>query len=335
VARTLVGSSAIGISPLPSGYGQLSVSLGGKISVSSSVRSGQRNRQFPAPIDFSDIAPKVSTQKNVLGIRSFGVAFELSANHAELLQSALPHLPPGSEKSVSGLHRVRYSLACHRPSSANVGPWYRLNQNGRRIFTSTDRQEFLEHFGAVIALRVAERSATHTFVHAGVVGWGDRAIVIPGRSFAGKTSLVAELVGAGAAYYSDEFALVHKRGVVYPYARPLQIRENGSDRQTCLPVEALGGKVGRKPLRVGLVIVCSYKPRARWRPRRLSPGIGLLRMLDNTVSARRSPETVLSTLKQVVSDADIVEGVRGEATQVVNWVVARYGPPAPRFGAKQ
>ena len=37
---------------------------------------------------------------------------------------------------------------------------------------------------------VAERATDYLFVHAGVVAWEGRAIVMPGASFAGKTTLV-------------------------------------------------------------------------------------------------------------------------------------------------
>jgi uridine kinase len=41
-------------------------------------------------------------------------------------------------------------------------------------------------------------------------------IAIPGRSFSGKTSLVTALVRAGAVYYSDEFAVIDRDGLVRP-----------------------------------------------------------------------------------------------------------------------
>jgi hypothetical protein len=37
---------------------------------------------------------------------------------------------------------------------------------------------------------------------------GPLAILIAGRSFSGNTTLAAELVRAGATYYSDEFKVV-------------------------------------------------------------------------------------------------------------------------------
>src|SRR4029450_1319780 len=71
---------------------------------------------------------------------------------------------------------------------------------------------------------VAEHAPHHLFVHAGVVGWEGRAIVMPGASFAGKTTLVQAWLERGATYYSDEFAVLGRAGRVHPFARPLAIR---------------------------------------------------------------------------------------------------------------
>jgi hypothetical protein len=65
---------------------------------------------------------------------------------------------------------------------------------------------------------VAEHAPDHLFVHAGVVGWEGRAIVMPGTSFAGKTTLVRAWLEAGATYYSDEFAVLDRAGRVHPFA---------------------------------------------------------------------------------------------------------------------
>ena len=75
---------------------------------------------------------------------------------------------------------------------------------------------------------VAERAPDHLFVHAGVVGWEGRAIVMPGASFAGKTTLVQAWLEAGATYYSDEFAVLDRAGRVHPFARPLAIRDGST-----------------------------------------------------------------------------------------------------------
>jgi hypothetical protein len=256
-----------------------------------------------------------------VGIRSFGTSFQVWANQADLLEQALIHLPLGCERASASPESPQYSLI----RTAGVG--YRLERDGRQIFKCTDRVELLDRFRSVIALNVADTSPLYTFVHAGVVAWGHHAILIPGRSFAGKSTLVAELVRAGATYYSDEFALLDRQGRVHPYAQPLQMREDGSDRQTERPVEEFGGIAGQKPLSVRLVLVSKYQPGAQWSPRQLTPGVGLLRLLDNTVSARRAPAAAICTLKQVVSYAVIVRGVRGEASQIAQWIGAHFPSP--------
>ena len=175
-----------------------------------------------------------------------------------------------------------------------------------------------------LQLFVAERAPRRVFIHAGVVALQGRAIVIPGRSFSGKTSLVAELVKAGAIYYSDEYAVIDEKGLVHHYARPLSIRENGYlGKAKKYQVEALGGRSGAKPLPVGMVVVSKYKPGARWRPRGLSEGEGALELMANTVSARRQPEAMLAAIRKVVSRAPVVKGNRGEARQVVDYIIKK------------
>ena len=148
---------------------------------------------------------------------------------------------------------------------------------------------------------VAERAPEHLFVHAGVVGWEGRAIVMPGASFAGKTTLVQAWLEAGATYYSDEFAVLDRAGRVHPFARPLAIRDGSTALTRRVPVAALGAESGTTPLPVGLVLVTSYRAGARWRPRGLTPAQTLLALMRNTVAARGNPAHSMPILKQAVS----------------------------------
>jgi hypothetical protein len=161
------------------------------------------------------------------------------------------------------------------------------------------------------------------FVHAGVVGWKGQAIVIPGRSYSGKSTLVAELVRAGATYYSDEYAVLDARGRVHPFSKPLELRQEGKYEQTKITAAELGGHSGTKPLPVGLVLMTQFKSGARWRPRKLTAGKAVLEMLFNTVSARRSPEKALAALQRVTMQAEVLKGVRGDAAEVVPSVLKR------------
>ncbi len=167
-------------------------------------------------------------------------------------------------------------------------------------------------------LLTACRARDCLFVHAGVVGWRGCAILIPGRTMAGKTTLVQAFVQAGARYYSDEFAVLDKEGRVHPYPVPLSIR--GLDGRPGLktPIASLGGQAGIDPLPPGLIVVTRYRPKAERRPRALSPAQALLAMMDNTVAAQREPQFTMPILRQAVLKARAVKSTRGEAGPVAN-----------------
>jgi len=129
---------------------------------------------------------------------------------------------------------------------------------------------------------VAERAPDHLFIHAGVVAWAGRAIVMPGASFAGKTTLVQAWLAAGATYYSDEFAVLDRAGRVHPFARPLAIRDDSTASTRRVPVAALGADAGTMPLPIGFILVTSYRAGARWRPRRLTAAPALLALMRHT-----------------------------------------------------
>jgi hypothetical protein len=158
-----------------------------------------------------------------------------------------------------------------------------------------------------------------------VVAWRGRAIVIPGRSFSGKSSLVAALVRAGATYYSDEYAVFDARGRVHPFPAPLSLRGADGERPTRHPPESLGRRPGTRPLPVGRVAVSPYRQGARWRPRRLTPGQGVLALLANTVPARERPAAALAALQRAVVAAPVLKGARGEASEVAGVLLENVG----------
>jgi hypothetical protein len=198
--------------------------------------------------------------------------------------------------------------------------WHHLYEDGRIVDSSKNLDSILESIERQLKMYLAEMAHRRVFVHAGAVGWQGKAIIIPGGSFSGKTSLVAELVREGATYYSDEYAVLDSHGRLHPYPAPLEVREPGSYKQNKCRVEELGGEAGTRPLSVGLVIVSRYKPGQRWRPRRLSEGQAIMELLANTLPARRKPEAVIKTLQEVVAKAVTLKGVRGEATETAGLI---------------
>jgi hypothetical protein len=200
---------------------------------------------------------------------------------------------------------------------------HELFEDSDLAIRSRSLKVILESFATRLKAFVAEMARRRVFVHAGAVGFNGSAIIIPGRSMSGKTSLVSELVRAGATYYSDEYAVLDMRGRVHPYPQPLAIRDPHTHVQQNRPVEELGGIAGKRPLPVGLVIITRYQEDARWRPRQLTRGQGLLELLNNTVPARRKPEIVMPTLQHAVGEGIVLKSVRGEASETVNLILKR------------
>lgn len=260
-----------------------------------------------------------------ISILSYGVRVGIRANKPGVLEKILPFLPPGWKPSSTPIVDRMYSIiAGGQGPKPNIRLFNIVYANANRIARTPELSQAIDAFESDLQLYVAETAPRRVFVHAGVVGWQGKAIVIPGRSFSGKTTLTAELVKAGMTYYSDEYAVLDAQGRVHHYARPLSIRENGHlEKPKKYQVETLGGQPGSKPLPVGLVVVSKYKPGAKWRPRQLSAGEGALALLANTVSARREPQATLATLHKVVSRAPVLKGQRGEAQQVIDFILAQ------------
>ena len=196
--------------------------------------------------------------------------------------------------------------------------------DARRLLRTTERHEALAVLENHLAQAVAEMAPRRLFVHAGVVGWNGRAILVPGASHAGKSTLVAALLAAGATYYSDEYAVLDPQGRVHPFPRPLRLRD-ASEVATSVEPERLGGRRGLGPLPVGLVAVARYDRGARWRPARLTPGRALLELLSHTIVARSHPATAMTMLRRVVSRAPSFKGRRGEAEETAAWLLEAVG----------
>jgi hypothetical protein len=257
-----------------------------------------------------------------MALTAYGVRVGVRADDPRALGSVAERLPPGWNHSASpGVARL-YSLIAGRTDVARgVRRFSLLYAGAELIARSPDQHVVFERFESDLQLYVAERAPRRVFVHAGVVGWLGKAVVIPGPSMSGKTTLVAELVRAGADYYSDEYAVLDLEGRVHPYARPLAVREGGGLRQARRPAEEFGGRVGEDPLPLGLVVVSRYESGAKWRPRRLTAGECVLEMLSNTVPARRSPARALSVLTRAAARVPALAGSRGEAAVVAQEIL--------------
>jgi hypothetical protein len=255
---------------------------------------------------------------------SYGSSVGVRVSDAAALPPVLERLPPGWEARRTPTVERLYSLIVGGKADGRVRRLNVLYGDADLLVRTRDLEQALDTFAADVQLHVAEWAPRHVFVHAGVVGWRGRAIVMPGRSFTGKTTLVEALVRAGATYYSDDYAVFDAQGRVHPFPRPLAIRHNGAHVQERHAVESLGGVAGEVPLPVGLVAVTEYDSHELgWRPEPLSTGHGVLELLAHAVSARRRPEPVLEALHRATAAAQILKAPRGEADGVAPRILER------------
>ena len=255
-----------------------------------------------------------------------GLRIGVRMNDSQLLGELPQRLPPGWKPASSTVVDRLYSIiAGGGGARSGVRRYNLLYVGSARIARSMSLDEVLDRLEDDVRLYVAEWSRRKLFVHAGVVAWEGRAIVIPGRSFSGKSTLVDALVRAGATYFSDEYAVFDDHGLVHPYEVPLSLRKEAGGPPEKVRVDTPKRPGGLKPLPVGVIAMAKYRPGARWRPRPLPPGQAVLSLLANTVAARRKPEQVLTKLARIVEGTRVLRGSRGEAAETVGPLLAAVG----------
>jgi hypothetical protein len=169
---------------------------------------------------------------------------------------------------------------------------------------------------------LAEFAPDHIFFHAGAVAVDGAAIVIPGTSRSGKTVLVEALVRAGATYYSDEYTVVDRDGLIHPYPSPVILRR-GTERFG--PVEVPPDRIASEPIAASLVVLTQFdphRPSDPWEPELAGAGDGALGLLENAVSGRSRPEQTLRAIAGILRNARVLRGARGEVDGAVRALIA-------------
>jgi hypothetical protein len=207
-----------------------------------------------------------------------------------------------------------------------------VHAQGQLIGSTAEDELALGMLDAHIRAQVALLAPEHIFVHAGVVAVGGRAVVLPGFTYTGKTTLTRALVDAGAVYYSDEFAVIDACGLVHAYPKPLSIRDpDGSGRTTETAAASLGGQTGREPAPLGLIAITEYRPGATLEPVPLSSGAAMLALLGHTIPARTRPEQSMSALRAAVARSAAWKSDRGEAAPAARAIMAQLTGASPPY----
>jgi hypothetical protein len=202
-------------------------------------------------------------------------------------------------------------ISLRETQSADGRPLFTISENGIVTASSADVESAARALESRAHQYVAANAESFVFVHAGVVSWRGKAILVPGRSHSGKSTLVMALVNAGARYYSDEYAVLDPEGRVHPFRRLPRLRPDFPKIESLAVSSADYTAFG--PLPVGLILSTRYDPAGVWQPRRLTPGRTLLTLLENTVAVRRQAELSVRTLKNTVASAIGLQSKRADA----------------------
>ena len=267
---------------------------------------------------------KIDSQQ--FSFQAYGVKVGIKAKENEYLleiEKRLEKILPNGFEKIEKIEREEIEHIFQIKQKKDGG--FQLFRNEKNVANSSLEAEFFDFVESEIRLTVAEYAVSRVFLHAGVVAWKGKAIILPGSSFSGKTSLVAALIKKGALYYSDEYAVLDENGDVHPFPKMLSLRGIIDDfKQVDYTAEALGGKVGYEPIEVGMVLLTKYdstydgltKNDAKiFEPEVLSAGQAMLEIILQTISVRVNPKFVLQVLNKVVNSAIIAKSKRGEAQQ--------------------
>lgn len=252
---------------------------------------------------------------------AFGVSWSIQADDISAYHLMLDRLPPGAAPS-GGKSMVRsYAFKTIAATSPGDDVSYLLSADGRPLIRSSEPEDIADAFEENLKWLVAEHSQRRVFLRAGVVGWRDRAIVIPGGPRSGKTTLVRALVACGATYYSDEYAVLEGHNV-HPYRSrmPEWIADGGS---VSYLLDDIRGVQPLSPLPAGIVLFAPYQPGAVFKPKLISRGKSMLGLFKHSVAAQRRPEQVLRALDTVTRRCNALEGVRGDAHAVATYLLDR------------
>jgi hypothetical protein len=263
-----------------------------------------------------------------MAFRAFNVKIGVRVSAKQVLNSVRDHLPFGWERQRDRTVDRLYSIVVGGDTpNSSTKRFSLLYADVRLIARTLKLEDIFIAMQSDMESYIAQR-ARKLFVHAGVVSWNGSAIVIPGPSLSGKTTLVKALLEAGADYCSDEFAVFDERGKVHSFARPLSVR---TDEKTALRVQAesLGAQTSKQPLSLGLVVLTKYKSGARWKPKAVTPGQGALGLMANTIVARKHPAKTLMILSRAVSQATVLSSLRGEASEAAALILREVKQKTP------
>jgi hypothetical protein len=204
---------------------------------------------------------------------------------------------------------------------------YRLAIDEVEVAWPVDQHELLIAVVQALDENIIYRLRALNAVHAGAVAFGSRALLMPGSTHAGKSSMVAELLRRGATLLSDEYALIDREGFVHAYPRSVLLRDTRRVQSPVLP-EELSSSFATEPVPVRWILALEYKAESAWEVREVPQGETLMTLLKNTPHQMSEAPEMVDFFVRAVSGARCYKGYRGDAGQAADHILQMVGDPA-------
>ena len=186
------------------------------------------------------------------------------------------------------------------------------------LSVNAESTESLDDLESDLGLFAAEHLRDLVAVHAALLARGDSAILLPGSSMTGKSTLAKTALDQGFIVAGDEYALIDPAtGLAHSWPRPIHLRsESGWQR--------VDGTVDVPPVRIALVasLVFDDSVVRGLETVELTGGELVLNLLAHTICARTRPEDSLRAAAAIAQQARGIRGTRGEAGPALSELAA-------------
>lgn len=259
--------------------------------------------------------PMSSRDKYVFGIQAFALSIRVECESAEMREMLNRFLLPPMARCEVPADAAQIKIEVLEESGG-----FAIEINAQKISSATNIPDAALATVKALDDAVVEHLAGLRAVHAGAARLKGRALLIPGSTHAGKSSLVAELLRRGAELFSDEYALVDKDGRVHSYPRPMLLR-NGSPRQTLVLPEDLNASFAEQPAIVGWILAVDYDPGAGWEVEEISQGEAVMHLLRNTPHEMEQSPEMINFFLRLAANARCYSGTRGDVAEAAERIL--------------
>ena len=151
--------------------------------------------------------------------RVLACPFHVRCESAEMAQ-AVDHVY--REMSCPSEDAPRVTVEIRGPSGTGG---HELLFDGAAVLLSPRTGDIIHEIDNQLSVHIARARPDLYFVHAGILSFEGRAILLAGESGAGKSTLTYALASAGLEYLSDEIAGIEPgTGLVHPYPRAICLK---------------------------------------------------------------------------------------------------------------